>query len=311
MFRRTVHAALLVDFDNIAAQLGHDNFVGNIPRWLSWLEHGQFDPEERKRSFVIKQMYWNEDGEKYRQAVQKKQRFQALLCPSRVWLKKSAADMTIAVDAVCQSYDSKRIAEYIILAVDCDYEPLIRKLSDRGKRTAIVADANDSTGWRVYSECATTVIPLESFAKALAYQPPRRLGERIKDKLARAKEALSANERRLRLAATCLEEPGKEQPGRPLARKKVMGALKDIRGFETDGPKAYFSCGNYDTMLQQIAERSETLFVHKAPHGAEISWRPPKDPPSPDALPKLLTKKKPPRKRTRRYFGKWRKRRSP
>ena len=37
MFRRKVRSVLLVDFDNIAAQLGHTDFVDSIPRWLAWL----------------------------------------------------------------------------------------------------------------------------------------------------------------------------------------------------------------------------------------------------------------------------------
>src|SRR5262245_2167060 len=83
MFRRRVRSVLLVDFDNIAAQLGHADFVDSIPRWLGWLEDGRFDPKHGKRSFIVKRMYWNTYAEPYRNAVEA-QKFEAFLCPSKV-----------------------------------------------------------------------------------------------------------------------------------------------------------------------------------------------------------------------------------
>src|SRR5688572_8460086 len=181
MLKRKVRSVLLVDFDNIAAQLGHNDFVDSIPRWLAWLEDGHFDPANGKRSFIVKRMYWNKDAEKpYRQAVVA-HKFEAFLCPSKVKRKKSQADMLIAIDALRMAYESQRMQECIVLAVDTDFEPVLDALSDLAQRTVIAAAPGISTD--VYTECADVVIPLEALRKAMTYERPRSRLEVLRDKV--------------------------------------------------------------------------------------------------------------------------------
>ncbi len=180
MLRPKIKSVLLVDFDNIAMQLGHTEFVNTIPRWLAWLEDGCFDPDGDKRRFIIKRMYWNTPAERYRDAAEE-QDFEALLCPSKVRRKKSLADMVLAVDALRAAYERWSVDEVLVLAVDTDYEPLVDALNDRGLITVIAASPGKPMD--VYSECADIVIPLDALREAMRYERPRPTLEILKDRL--------------------------------------------------------------------------------------------------------------------------------
>jgi uncharacterized LabA/DUF88 family protein len=275
MLKRKVRSVLLVDFDNIAAQLGHNDFVDSIPRWLAWLEDGHFDPANGKRSFIVKRMYWNKDAEKpYRQAVVA-HKFEAFLCPSKVKRKKSQADMLIAIDALRMAYESQRMQECIVLAVDTDFEPVLDALSDLAQRTVIAAAPGISTD--VYTECADVVIPLEALRKAMTYERPRSRLEVLRDKVRTWHRRRFRQDRWLALAAELLVAVGRQQPSQAIAKKRVMQVLEDNLRLKQRGPDAYLGCGNYDTMLEQIKAHSEDLFLHEyGERRRAIAWRPAK-----------------------------------
>ena len=274
-FARRTHSVLLVDFDNVMGQLGKD-FVDRIPQWLAWLEDGQFEPSKRKRTFVHKRMYWNTPFEVHREIVEL-HGFKGLLTPSRVKSKKSAADMVIALDALGLAYDDPRLEECVLLAIDTDYEPLLEKLGDRNQRTVIMADPTN-VSIEVFRECADVIIPLDSLKLAMTYERKRRALEVFRASLQRWLRALRGNKAQLKLAAKCLAEIGKATPGLAIAKKKVTQQLaQKVKGFQTIGDNAYFGAGNYDTMIEQIADTSDELFLHEYAHGGRaISWRPKK-----------------------------------
>ncbi|MFZ1104763.1 MAG: NYN domain-containing protein [Hyphomicrobiaceae bacterium] len=274
MFRRKIRSVLLVDFDNIAAQLGHADFVDSIPRWLAWLEDGRFDPRNGKRSFIVKRMYWNTYAELYRRAVEA-QKFEAFLCPSKVKGKKSLADMVIAVDALRAAYESKRMQECIVLAVDTDFEPLLDALNDCSTRTVIAA--SPGIAMEVFSECADVVIPLDALRQAMAYERPRSVLEVLRDKLRVWRRLRFRKDRQLALAARHLAAIGRQQPSQAIAKKRVMQVMEEKLRLKQRGPDAYLSCGNYDTMLEQIAAQSDELALHEYDERRRaIAWRPPR-----------------------------------
>jgi hypothetical protein len=260
MLRRKTRSILLVDFDNIAAQLGHADFVDSIPRWLAWLEDGRFDPRNGKRSFIVKRMYWNSYAEPHRKAVEA-QKFEAFLCPSKVKGKKSLADMVIAIDALRTAYESERMQECIVLAVDTDFEPLLDALSDCSQRTVIAA--SPGIAMEVFSECADVVIPLEALRQAMTYERPRSVLEVLRDKLRTWRRRPFRKDRLLALAARHLIAVGRQQPGHAIAKRRVMQVLEDKLRLRQRGPDAYLACGNYDTMLEQIAAQSDDLVLHE------------------------------------------------
>jgi hypothetical protein len=274
MFRRRVRSVLLVDFDNIAAQLGHNDFVDSLPRWLAWLEDGRFDPRSGKRSFIVKRMYWNTYAEQYRKAVEA-QKFEAFLCPSKVKGKKSLADMVIAIDALRTAYESERMQECIVLAVDTDFEPLLDALNDCSQRTVIAA--SPGIAMEVFSECADVVIPLDALRQAMTYERPRSALEVLRDKLRAWRRRPIRKDRRLALAAGHLVAVGRRQPSQAIAKKTVMQVLEDKLRLKQRGPDAYLACGNYDTMLEQIAAQSDDLVLHEYDQRRRaIAWRPPR-----------------------------------
>jgi hypothetical protein len=303
MFRRKIRSVLLVDFDNIAAQLGHTEFVNCIPRWLAWLEDGHFDPAGGKRSFIVKRMYWNTSAEHHRNAVEA-QEFEALLCPSKVKGKKSLADMVIAVDALRAAYESKRMRECIVLAVDTDYEPLLDALNDCLQHTVIAATPGIAT--EVYSECADIVIPIDALRQAMAYERPRSGLEVLRDKVRTWRRLPFLKKRWLARAARHLADIGRQQPGQAIAKKTVMRVLEDKIRLKLRGPDAYLSCGNYDTMLEQIAAQSDQLMLHEYDERRRaIAWRPLKPPSKSKTQPTQATGKRTKarqRARARRWF---------
>ncbi len=260
MFRRRVRSVLVVDFDNIAAQLGHADFVDSIPRWLAWLEDGRFDPRHGKRSFIVKRMYWNNYAEPYRNAVEA-QKFEAFLCPSKVKGKKSLADMVIAIDALRTAYESRSMQECIVLAVDTDFEPLLDALNDVSQRTVIAA--SPGIAMEVFSECADVVIPLDALRQAMAYERPRSVLEVLRDKLRAWRRRPFRKDKQLALAAQHLVDIGRAQPGQAIAKRTVMQVLEAKLRLKQRGADAYLACGNYDTMLERIAAQSEDLVLHE------------------------------------------------
>jgi hypothetical protein len=265
---------LLVDFDNIAAQLGHADFVDSIPRWLAWLEDGRFDPRSGKRSFIVKRMFWNTYAEPYRKAVEA-QKFEAFLCPSKVKGKKSLADMVIAIDALRAAYENKRMRECIVLAVDTDYEPLLDALNDCSQRTVIAA--SPGIAMEVFSECADIVIPLDALRQAMAYERHRSALEVLRDKLRAWRRRPFRKDRLLALAARHLAAIGRQQAGQAIAKKRVMQVLEEKLRLKHRGPDAYLGCGNYDTMLEQIAVQSDEFILHEYDERRRaIAWRAPR-----------------------------------
>jgi hypothetical protein len=84
-------------------------------------------------------------------------------------------------------------------------------------------------------------------------------------------------DRQLMLAAQHLAAIGRQQPGHAIAKKTVMQALEEKLRLKHRGPDAYLACGNYDTMLEQIAAQSEELVLHEYDaRRRAIAWRPPR-----------------------------------
>ena len=125
MFRRSIKSALFIDFQNMAGQLGAD-FAAFIPAWLAWLEDGAFDPKHTKRRLMVRRIYCDAPNHKRHAAKFAEYEFVAI---------PSAADLTIALDALETTFERKRIKEYIILTVAQDFAPLLEKLGDRQDRS--------------------------------------------------------------------------------------------------------------------------------------------------------------------------------
>ena len=272
MLARPIKSLLYVDYDNMMGQLGKP-FLDRMPNWVMWLEDGQFDPAKRKRRFIEKRVYWNTPFEAHRQEVER-HGFSAILCPSRIKHKKSAADMTIALDAIVEAIEQPGIGECVLLTVDTDFEPLLEKLEDTSRRSVILADPGTASE-AVFREYTEFVIPLEQFKTGMAYKRKVPLLARIRTRIGAWREAWNARRDDLAIAARHVAKLGKARPGKTLGKKWVVAQLESkIRNFRTKGKRAYLDCGNYQTLILQIAARDDRFFLHEYPNGIRaIGWR--------------------------------------
>jgi len=272
MFHRRIRSLLYIDYDNMMGHLGKP-FLECTPNWLMWLEDGQFDAAKRKRVFVEKRVYWNTPFEGHRKTVEQLG-FTAILCPSRIKNKKSAADMTIALDAMVEAIEQPRIGECVLLTVDTDFEPLLEKLQDMSRRSVIMADPRTASE-AVFREYTEFVISLEQFKEAMSYERKLPLLARIRTRMRAWKQAWEARRDDLAIAARHVARLGKARPGKTLGKKWVVEELeKKMRAFRTKGKRAYLDCGNYQTLIQQIADKDDRFFLKEYPNGIRaIGWR--------------------------------------
>ena len=188
--------------------------------------------------------------------------------------KKSAADMTIALDAV-EAVEAPGIEECVLLTLDTDFEPLLQKLGDRSRQSVILADPRN-VSMEVFLDSADFVIPLEQFRTGMTYERKHTFLESVRAKLGAWKRAWARKDHLDLAAATGhLAELGKGQPGKPLGKKVVVERLKQkMESFRTAGPRAYLDCGNYETMIKRIAANNDEFFLHEYEGGGRaISWR--------------------------------------
>jgi uncharacterized LabA/DUF88 family protein len=306
MLNRKIKSALLIDFDNIIGVLTKE-FAGTIHNWTSWIEDGKFD-NDRKRALRQKRVYWNAPNEIYRKVFEEAG-YEAFMCPGRVRVNKSAADVIIALDALQSSYEHKDIEEYIILTTDTDFIALIQKLGERAKKTVAAANENN-TSLSVYSDHSDLVIPTFALREAMKYERQRtsvagllgrkrssgkanavaasrpstpaaesadaRSGEgaaKSKPKVA-APVAIGSGD--LEQAAHHLVTVAQQTPGLEIGKKTVIRALSNrMPNFKSSGASSFLGCGSYKKMIERIAAGSKDLRVQKYKNGGiGISARP-------------------------------------
>jgi hypothetical protein len=259
-----------------------------------------------------KRVYWNTPNEVYRKDFER-QGFEAFICPSRVRVNKSAADVIIALDALQSSYEIKDIQEYIILTTDTDFIALIEKLAERAKRTVAAANENNLS-LSVYSDHADIVIPTFALRAAMGYQRHRKsitdflrkergpgkhspsrdekpLGtNHLADTVEGAPEGATAPSARgkakgprhppvgprdLEQAAEHLVVVAQQTPGLAIGKKTVIRALSHrMPSLRTSGPRSFFGCGSYNKMIERIARGRKDLTMQKYGNGGvAISYR--------------------------------------
>jgi hypothetical protein len=95
-------------------------------------------------------------------------------------LLKNGADITIALDVMETILSDRQIQEFIILAKDTDYVPVIQRLQAKGKKSAILVDENQERVFGVYNSRADLVIPVRLLRDAASYPGPGGAWTRIR-----------------------------------------------------------------------------------------------------------------------------------
>lgn len=273
MFRRRIRSALFIDFENMIGS----RLASTVPNWLAWLEDGHFDGG-RRRWFDELRIYWNSASQKYRDEFQR-HGFKTVLCERYARLK-NGADIRIALDIAEMVHHRPSIKEYVLLSRDTDFVPVLSRLTEHSKRSAILVDEADSAIYTTFAAKADIVIPTRLFAEALRYErPPRRsIGTWLKrpprpSPVATTELPTVLPAQRLAPAVqVVLAETGKA-PKSWTARRQIIRALRTLPGFTTSGRDAYLGYGNYVNLMLAIGRLEPALLVERQGNGVAVKRR--------------------------------------
>lgn len=282
MFGRRKTCALLVDFDNVLG-MTNGEFAGSIANWMAWLEDGAFDDRRRRRSFVVKRVYWNPLYERYRDAFEAAG-FEAFACGAVAKSKKSSADIVITLDAVDIAAGTRGLKEIVLLTSDTDFVPVVNRLQDRNLEVVAMGHDQNPTA-EVYREYADHVVLRSDFIDAFKYQRPKRgwfgLGRETRraPPPAPAPPPKTAPVRATPLEQACerVAHAAQGVGGAQLSRRAVILALRDVPGFNTSGANAWLGFGAYKKMLLAVAKkrRDELRLYTYRNGGVAVAYRPP------------------------------------
>jgi len=280
MFRRSIPAALFIDFDNVAPY----GLANKIPNWTAWIEDGLFDDRGRRRRLLQKRVYWNSQYESHRDAFESNG-YEAIMCPSRLRRGKSAADMIMALDAFEVASRDKFVNEFILLTTDSDFIPLFERLTGLSKSTVTLADPDQSFVFSTYSDHADIVIPTFRIREASDYRrQPHRFGNWRRgalmlasgsiagarmDKLTDAVETPKRSGN-LEAASQLVAALAEQNSGSDISKRTIARALE--REFGSVQTNDWFGCGSYRSFIEKAATLRPDLSVRPA-GGAGVSVR--------------------------------------
>lgn len=283
-------SVLLVDFDNIFAATG-TAFVDTLPQWMLWLSDGALSEKGRRRKFVAKRVYWNSQYDTHREAFEAAG-FEAFNCRAHAKTKiasgKSSADIVMTMDAIELRQTLKGLDEMILLTTDSDFVPVVNRVQLSGIRVVTAGKETDPT-YELYSAHADGVIHIGALKAAFDYErtprkwyqfrspppviaPLRQQAERRSPLMSRVRDAVRVEKangtpmpvQQLQLAADIVMQLGAKTPDQPLARNKVIRALKTIEGFQTKYEhrvKPWLGHRNFNALMRRLSQENPDIEV--------------------------------------------------
>lgn len=314
MRRWPVRSALYIDFENVPLP------PEAIANWLAWLEDGVFEPSGRRRRFLQKRVYWNSHAERHR-ALFEDHGFVPILIGKFSGLK-NGADIRMAMDIVETTYTRFEIDEYILLTGDSDFVPVLDRLREKAKRSAIVATEhrpNIHTTYQLHADVLiasrrltteaahykrvrrsffarllgrpTSPLPPApktngAFAEAKAAkalpQPPKPTGKPLLGTSAGPAADSQNDVPALDAALGRVVKLLSQQPRNYMAQRRVLAELDKVQGFRRQGAGAYLGYGSYRTLMRELAGRDARISVVEQPGGGTGVVFIPPDPPAPE-----------------------------
>ncbi|MGE0766108.1 MAG: NYN domain-containing protein [Hyphomicrobiaceae bacterium] len=288
MLRWRIKSALYIDFENVPLP---PESIGN---WLAWLEDGAFDAAGRSRRFIQKRVYWNSHAERNRDLFQR-HGFVPILIGKYSGLK-NGADIRMAMDVVETTYTQAEIGEFILLTGDSDFVPVLERLKQKSKRSAIVVTEHRPNIHTTYHNTADILIPSRRLTEAAQYKRPRPgivarlfgqmrspdamdrkgtvpatdLAVRQDTERARARARVRPPEDPppvLETAARRVVRVLTQQPRNYVAQRRVLAELDRVQSFKRQGPTAYFGAGSYKALMQELARLEPRITVVEQPGG--------------------------------------------
>lgn len=172
--RRT---ALFVDFDNVYLTLQAadprcaEAFATDPLGWLHWLERSlSSEPvEPARRRILMRRCYLNPSAFRRFRSDFTRAGFKVMDCPSLTRSGKSSTDIHVVMDVLDALEHPVHYDEFILCSGDADFTPLLQRLREHDRRTAILAIGAAAAA---YKSCADEVIDEMSFVQeALGLSP--------------------------------------------------------------------------------------------------------------------------------------------
>jgi len=172
-----IKTALFIDFDNFHSNLDKVNpraaerFADDPMSWLEWFRLGRHaadagvDRAPEPRRILLRRCYLNPDKFRRHRTGFVRAGFTVHDCPPLTTRGKNAADLWMAVDILDAIAHPTGFEEFIILASDADFTPVLLRLREHDRRTALINDPLMAAALRAACD---VVVPHDRFiAEAL------------------------------------------------------------------------------------------------------------------------------------------------
>ncbi len=203
MSASVIRAALFVDFDQVFGGLHRvrpeaaEQFATQPDRWLRFFEQGQHatmseDGIGHVRNILVRKCYLNPGGSirtpgagqprtgrhgmewqaafgRYR-AYFTRAGFSVVDCPPLTSRGKNSSDIVMVMDIIDALRHETRFDEFIILSGDADFAPVLLRLREHDRRTAILADMLTAAAYR--AACDYQVGQDDFIARAMGMDAP-------------------------------------------------------------------------------------------------------------------------------------------
>ncbi|MEO6083771.1 MAG: NYN domain-containing protein [Umezawaea sp.] len=141
-------AAIFVDFENVHIGLCKSSkeagwrFATQPDRWISWMENelGPFlvDIEDQPRTLLRRICYLDPARSSKFRPYFTRAGFRVVDCPSLTSMGKNSADIYMVLDILDTLTHPTWFDEFIVLSVDADFTPVLLRLREHDRRTAML-----------------------------------------------------------------------------------------------------------------------------------------------------------------------------
>jgi len=141
-------AAVFVDFENVYTGLCKSSkeagwrFATQPARWISWMENelGPFlvDIEDRPRTLLRRICYLDPARSSKFRPYFTRAGFRVVDCPSLTSMGKNSADIYMVLDILDTLTHPTWFDEFIVMSVDADFTPVLLRLREHDRRTAML-----------------------------------------------------------------------------------------------------------------------------------------------------------------------------
>lgn len=172
-----IKTALFIDFDNVHSNLDKvdpraaSRFAEDPATWLDWFQLGRHVAPEgaEPRRLLLRRCYLNPAAFGAYRTGFVRAGCSVRDCPPLTTRGKNAADIWMALDIIDAIAHPTGFEEFIILASDADFTPVLLRLREHDRRTVLINDQVMAAALRVACD---VVVPQDRFiAEALGVPP--------------------------------------------------------------------------------------------------------------------------------------------